>query len=358
MTPNVIYALKDLPVQQNRIYSSIQEAAACPRGSLALTQDPLTGIVHNAFFNPELIVYDESYQNEQGHSAVFRQHLEQAAAVLHRHFRGRSLLEIGCGKGTFLELLREQGFSATGIDPAYEGDAAYVIKDRFSASLGVTGDAIVLRHILEHIPDPLNFLDGIRAANGGKGLVYIESPCLEWIADHRAWFDIFYEHVNYFRLSDFLGIFGNVLESGRFFGGQYLYVVANLSTLGPHPQGECPGFRLPDDFLESLDRAIAAIKSHTGRKHVLWGASSKGVIFAHQLFQRAGVKPDFAIDINPVKQGKYLPVTGLAVLSPADALLRLKTGDAIFVMNSNYFAEIQSSAGNHFKYYRVDQNEL
>jgi SAM-dependent methyltransferase len=358
MTAGVIYSVDDLPTQQNRVYATAQEARTCPRGNLALAQDPLTGIVHNASFRPDLVVYDENYQNEQGHSPIFRQHLDQAAAVLHRHFQGRSLLEIGCGKGTFLELLRAQGFSVVGIDPAYEGDAPYVIKKAFSASLGITGDAIILRHILEHIPDPLSFLASIREANGGRGLVYIESPCLEWIGHHRAWFDIYYEHVNYFRLSDFTRLFGKVLESGKCFGGQYLYVVADLSSLRIPSAGGGQAFILPGDFLDSVERAIAVIRNHAGRQNILWGAASKGVIFALHLFQRGKVKPDFAIDINPAKQGKHMPVTGLPVLSPENALPRLKTGDAIFVMNSNYFEEIRSSAGKHFIYYKVDRNEL
>jgi SAM-dependent methyltransferase len=278
--------------------------------------------------------------------------------VIRRHFLEKSILEIGCGKGLFLERLRAQGFSVVGIDPAYEGDAPHIMKRHFSASLGIGGDAIILRHVLEHIPDPLNFLTVVREANSGKGLVYIESPCLDWIRDHRAWFDIYYEHVNYFCLSDFSRLFGSVLESGRLFGGQYLYVVADLSTLRVSPRKGSGGFRLPGDFLEGVDRAVAAIKNNAGRRNVLWGGASKGVIFAIQLLQRGRVKPDFVIDINPAKQGKYLPITGLPVFSPESALPHLKSGDAIFVMNSNYFTEIQSTAGNHVTYYKVDENEF
>jgi hypothetical protein len=48
----------------------------------------------------------------------------------------------------------------------------------------------------------------------------------------------------------------------------------------------------------------------------------------------------------------------MPVLSPHKGLSMLKAGDAIFVMNSNYFTEIYSSAGDNFIYYKVDQNEL
>jgi SAM-dependent methyltransferase len=358
MIDSIIYSMSDLPVQQNRVYASAQEAIACPCGSITLKQDPLTGIVHNVSFRPDLVVYDTHYQNEQGHSGVFQQHLIQVSEIIQRHSLKKSILEIGCGKGTFLELMRRRGFSVVGIDPAYEGDAPYIIKQPFSPTLGITGDAIILRHVIEHIPDPLLFLATIFEANGGKGLVYIEVPSLEWIADHRAWFDIFYEHVNYFRLSDLSQMFGTVLESGCFFGGQYLYLVADLSTLRMRPKGELYEFHLPIDFYDSVDRAIAKVRNREGQKNIVWGAASKGVIFSLQLLRRRSVTPDIVIDINPAKQGKYLPVTGLPVLSPHDGLSQSASGDTIFIMNSNYFTEIQSLAGDNYTFYKVDQNEL
>ncbi len=63
--------------------------------------------------------------------------------VILRHFLGKSLIEVGCGKGYFLEYLHQAGFDITGIDPAYEGDNPKVIKARFEASLGVSADCIV-----------------------------------------------------------------------------------------------------------------------------------------------------------------------------------------------------------------------
>src|SRR5690606_2119789 len=114
--------------------------------------------------------------------------------------------------GWFLELLRQRGHRVPGIDPAYEGDNPDVIKAPFTRELGLSADAIVLRHVLEHIADPFAFLGAIADANRG-GLIYIEVPCLDWIIAHRAWFDLFYEHVNYFRLDDLRRCFGTVLEA-------------------------------------------------------------------------------------------------------------------------------------------------
>ena len=169
--------------------------------------------------------------NEQGHSSVFLQHLDQVAEVILRHFEGKSILEIGCGKGLFLNRLRMRGFSVIGIDPAYEGDAPYILKKHFSASLGVRGDAVILRHVLEHIPDPLNFLAAVREANGGKGFVYIEVPCLDWIAEHRPGSISIMNTSTTSALPISSPVRDREAKPGRFFGGQYFYVVADLSPL-------------------------------------------------------------------------------------------------------------------------------
>ncbi|WP_321894410.1 hypothetical protein [Paraburkholderia heleia] len=60
------------------------------------------------------------------------------------------------------------------------------------------------------------------------------------------------------------------------------------------------------------------------------------------------------ININPSKQGKYLPATGLRVESPNDVLPRLRDGTTIYVMNSNYLEEICKQAGPTFQYIGID----
>ena len=81
--------------------------------------------------------------------------------------------------------------------------------------VGLSSKGFLLRHVLEHIPNPFEFLLRLKEANGRKGRIYIEVPCFDWICEHCAWFDIFYEHVNCCRISDFYRMFGSVVEVGR-----------------------------------------------------------------------------------------------------------------------------------------------
>jgi hypothetical protein len=343
-----LYQQRNFPIFQNRMYDSADEARHCLYGDIVLAQDPFTGIVCNRAFRPELMVYDEHYQNEQGVSQAFCHHLEGVARIVDAKLGKNALVEVGCGKGYFLELLAQRGFDITGFDPAYEGKSPRIRREPFSPGIIGRARGLVLRHVLEHIQQPIDFLRSIAAANGRKGRIYIEVPCFDWIRQHRAWFDIFYEHVNYFRLADFYRWFGTVVDAGHLFGGQYLYVVAELSSLKEAAPAAEP-VQLPANFTAS----IKAREHMAVAPRVVWGGASKGVIFS-LLMERAGFAVDSLIDINPAKQGRFVAGTGLRVCAPQDVLPGLNAGAPIYIMNSNYFEEIRRMTQDRYTYIGVD----
>lgn len=350
---DVLLSFKQLPVLQNRVYSSRDDAASCVKGDVDLAQDPATGIVCNRSFDPSLLVYDEHYQNEQAVSQVFQEHLDQVADIVVRHFAGRPLTEIGCGKGFFLKLLRERGLDVTGMDPAYEGNDPTISRQMFGAGGVLSSGGVVLRHVLEHVNNPVEFLASVAASQEGRGRIYIEVPSLEWIVEQRAWYDVYYEHVNYFRASDFRRLFSDVLEEGRFFNGQYLYVVADMAAFHL-PCGAVD----PIEFNHGMESGIADIAAQFQEKEcVIWGGASKGVLAALHL-SRQGGRVEFLIDINPAKQGRYAAGTGLEILSPKEAFSRLKPGADILVVNSNYIEEIREISEDRYNYIQVDKHDI
>ena len=255
---------------------------------------------------------------------------------------------MGCGKGFFLERLLERGVDVTGFDVSYEGVNPRVRRQYFGPGVIDQSEGLVLRHVLEHIQDPIAFLQLLKSANQGGGKIYIEVPCLDWICARKAWFDIFYEHVNYFRLSDFRRMFDKIIDCGRLFGGQYLYVVAELSSLRAPIYDSDDPVRFPIDFSDQIGTSISF-----GASCAVWGGASKGVIFT-LLKKRLGYPIDTVIDINPAKQGKYLAGSGIQVQSPNRALPLLPPGSTIFVMNSNYLNEIKEMSKNIYSYIRID----
>lgn len=349
-----IFRVKGLPVFTNKMFDDEVSARLCAKGDVALSQDLETGLIFNAAFDPTLLKYDADYQNEQAYSAVFQKHLDDVTEIIQKYFYGKTLIEVGCGKGYFLEHLRKAGYQIIGMDPAYEGANPNIIKACFNKKLGLSADCIILRHILEHVLNPVDFLSAISETNSGRGQIYIEVPCFDWICKNKAWFDISYEHVNYFRITDFHRIFGTVHECGHVFGGQYLYAVADLATLQKPTLVEDNLFQFAEDFMVNIKRLA---KSTKGKRNAVWGGASKGAIFVFYM-EQAGGNIDMVIDINPAKQGRFMAGSGLRVSAPEEALRLLREGDNIFIMNSNYFYEIVMLSENKFNYIRVDHNEF
>lgn len=339
-----LYRQSGFPVFQNKMYETREAARNCPRGNIEIIENQDTGMIYNAAFDPALVDYDSAYQNEQANSSVFEAHIDEVIGLVDQHMPG-SIVEVGCGKGFFLDKLLENGVNALGFDPTYEGDNEFVKREYFSKDIGYRGDGLILRHVLEHVQDPYDFLTQLAEANDGTGLIYIEVPCFDWICTNRSWYDIFYEHVNYFRMRDFAAMFGRLVYAEHSFDGQYLSIIGDLSTLRPPKYSEERKVEFPSDFMAGLDRDLAS----TNGDLTVWGGASKGVIFS-LLRERAGYAAPLVVDINPAKQSKYLPATGIEITSPSNVMETLPDGASVLIMNPNYIEEIKTMSNNRFNY--------
>ena len=345
----LLYRATGIPAMQNKLFSTKEEAITAHSATLELRQDD-TGLVFNQSFNPSLVAYDNSYQNDQGLSVMFRHHLDEVSALCCKYLTSKNglIVDIGCGKGGFVEILREKGLNAIGYDNAYQGSSPYIRKSFFSVASHEQGDLLTLRHVLEHIPSPWQFLDGIAAANRYQGLLYIEVPDLEWILEHRAYFDLFHEHVNYFRAQDFSRKYGDgVIFQSKSFGGQYLSVVINLESVqqcGQSSRSQESNSILQEAFNQLSEYEASTYASLANyNKIIIWGAAAKGVVFASKSPEAIKRKFVYAIDINPRKQRHFMPLSGVEVLDPTTGVAMLDPSNLVVIMNPNYEKEIRES---------------
>jgi hypothetical protein len=186
--------------------------------------------------------------------------------------------------------------------------------------------------------------------------IYIEVPCFDWIRRNGAFFDVTYEHVNYFNLKSLAALFdGAVLEQGRMFGDQYIYVIAALENASPAfgeryangPWVEESFDQLFPELAEKIDLIDAQLGSD--RRLYLWGAATKGCLFLlHcQRHRKVVHATACAIDINPGKIGKYLPGSRIPIRGPQALFEQAGLDDLLCVANPNYVDEIKASLEAH-----------
>lgn len=342
-TWQTLYSVEHVPLFQNKVFSTHEEALHAPTAPVELVRCYACGFIWNIRFDPTLMEYNISYHNEQHYSATFQAHVADMVDMLkERGFQKKKIVEIGCGKGYFFDRLREHGFvNLTGYDPAYEGHLPDIIKDYFSEKYQTNlADLIVLRHVLEHVADPFQFLQTIANVNRWNGEILIEVPDVTWIFQKHAFWDIYYEHRNYFMKETIAALFEDA-KVNNVFGGQYLYLIGKLNTLhAPRPfpvNTEIPA----DTFLPTMEQYHRLLR--TKRPVILWGGASKGVTFLNVLDKKAEYV-QYIVDINPHKHGKFIAGTGHQILPP-EALRQFKQDDVLLIItNENYAEEIQQQA--------------
>lgn len=333
----VIYEQSSVPLIQNKVYESKEAAVNAPCKDVFLAQSVDNGFVFSADFSDSIIDYDMHYQNEQSNSAYFRRHLENVIEIMQENKTlGGKVVEIGCGKAYFMDMLLDRDIDIIGFDPTYEGHSAKVVKDLFSEKYSDIGaEFIILRHTLEHIAHPFHFIKTIAGANKHKGKIYIEVPTFEWIMEHNATEDIFFEHCNYFTLETLQMLFTKSV-GGHFFNGQYIYVIADLADVKDilEVKSVKPYEVKFKDRIKEYDLLISGLKNVA-----IWGAGAKGSTFLNLLDKKCA-KVKTVIDINPKKQHRYVGGTGHYIIKPEE--LAEQAIENIIVMNSNYIDEIKA----------------
>jgi len=100
---------------------------------------------------------------------------------MERYAPGRALVDIGAGPGYLCRVAAEQGWSATGVEISEE--AATHARREFGVDYRPLDeipdgsvDAISCHHVLEHIADPIGFLQTLRNKLGPGGLLVLHVP--------------------------------------------------------------------------------------------------------------------------------------------------------------------------------------
>jgi hypothetical protein len=326
---------------------------------MRLRRNTLLDFVENEAFDSSLIDYSEDYENSQAHSVKFKTHMKSVLTILKQHVTQDSLIvEVGCGKGDFVEMVQADGsFKIKGYDASYEGTNSAIEKRYLNENDRIKADLVILRHVLEHVPNPYNFLSMLKAVFG-ETKIYIEVPNYDWIVANQTFFDITYEHVNYFSQMSLKRLFVvSAITHGLLFDEQYQYVVADLASLNSdfNERYESQNWEYVsfNDLFPNLHADIERLETAAqGSSVYVWGAATKGCLFlAHcRNSNRLIDQVEFAIDQNPQKSGKFLPGSLIQIKSKQEFFETVKGNALLIVSNPAYKEEIEAevkAAGLH-----------
>jgi SAM-dependent methyltransferase len=348
------------------LYSTSEEAAEAPRGDIVLTYCSQCNHIFNSDYDSGKMDYGRKYENSLHYSLRFQEYASSLAKRLIETYelRSKTVLEIGCGKGDFLNMLCELGENkGIGFDPSYEAGRFsddsqkrfLMINDFYSKKYAeYSADLIVCRHVLEHIESPWSFLNMLRQSLFSKGntILFFEVPNVMFTLKDLSIWDLIYEHCGYFSEASLSYLFGlcgfTILNMETTFGDQFICIEASsfqdLSDLEFELMKMTVMFTsYIKNFSNEYHRKVSEWKNkveefENGKnKVVIWGAGSKGVTFLNVLGLQEQI--EYIVDINPHKQGMYAPGTGQLVISP-DKLQEIHP-DIVIAMNPIYEDEIQ-----------------
>lgn len=354
-----IFLLERVPVLCNQLSTDAASARAAPVADVDLEMCSVCGFIWNRSFDTSLMKYTTGYENALHYSPVFQLFIEDLAKKFIARFdlSGQRIIEIGCGDGYMLDLLVKHGAAAAiGYDPSMAGrDSQFtsrqgveIIPEYFSSSSWDQDfAAVVCRHVLEHLDNPMKLLSNVRSGIGDRDVkLYIEVPNAEWMLEEVSLWDVIYEHCGYWSVPSITtalkrcGFDPVSVSSG--YNGQFLMVeaVPGTPSLDVVADGVAEISALADDFRASAQGELSKWVDRLGHmdgRAVIWGAGSKGITLANAIGPASRALAAL-IDLNDRKHGLCVPGVALPVLSP-QALQDIRP-DLVLVSNALYEEEI------------------
>lgn len=289
------------------------------------------------------------------------------------------ICEVASNDGTFLKPFQESGYKVMGIDPAkniselaiknniptkcdfFSKDLAKeILKEKGSASI------VLARNVLAHVPDPLDFINGMATLIDDNGVVVVEFHYGAQIMDGIQYDSIYHEHISYLTAQSAIPIFKKAgldvidLLEGPISGGS-LIVIAKKNSNQKNKIVDKIINREKNIKLNSLEtwlqygkkvsehkvQFLKILEKYKDKNLYAYGASAR----SSTLLNYCGVGLNYikAIgDANTLKQGLFTTGNNIPIISPED--LFLSKPDAIIILAWNFKDEIIKMIKNKYKF--------
>lgn len=264
----------------------------------------------------------------------------------------RPILEVGCGAGEYLELLRRAGATSLfGLEHNHDNvlkarasgfcvEEGY-LDDEFQPAWPISFDGFAIFSFLEHWPNPRQSLLRLNRllTPGAKGI--IEVPNFELILKESLYSEFTRDHILYFTdetLRSLLQLCGFVVESITAVWHGYIL----SAQVRKREAIDASAFKAKQHQIS--DEVNQWLKGFSPSEVAIWGAGHQAlaVIALSELDQKVGC----IIDSASFKQERYAPGSDLKVCAPN--ALRHACFQAVLVMAAAYSDEVVQGLRQNF----------
>jgi len=306
------------------------------------------------FESPEHIFSNYAYFSS--YSQTWLKHIEAFVDMTITKFRlnhNSRVVEIASNDGYLLQYFKKKNIPILGIEPA-DNVAKVAIEKGIPTIIKFFGsdtakelvnsdkhaDLLIVVNVMPHVPNLNDFIDGMKILTKPNGIIVVQfSAYVLQLIQQNEFDTIYHEHFSYFSLLSLQKIFSSHglvifdVEELSIHGGS-LRIYARHAENNTFPVSQNINNVLQKEKTHGLDnmltytnfqRQVNTAKLNiwnffinakkSGKKIVCYGAPAKG----NTLLNYCGIGSDiidYTVDINPHKQGKYLPGTHIPIMTP------------------------------------------
>ncbi len=276
------------------------------------------------------------------------------------HVNSGLVIDVGGNDGTLLTKFKALGFEVLNVDPTPE--ATQIAIDRgvltrqefFGQSVYPKASLIVGANVFAHIDDLDTFIERVKDTLESNGVFVFESPYFGEFLKGLEFDTVYHQHLSYLSLKPVVKFMEKHsmevfdVEQHELHGGGFRVYIARKGQRTVEPSvnamlaSETWEMRdlehfaeLTKESREKLNDVVRDIKLQ-GKSLAVVSTPAKGNTLLN--YTGVGRYVDFATDKSKLKQGRFLPGTGIEVFSDDELVKRQP--DYVLVLAWNFFDEI------------------
>ena len=151
-------------------------------------------------------------------------------------------------------------------------------------------DLIIIRHVLEHMTNPAEFIEQLAFAVGSiKKVCYLfaEVPCIDVALDKKRITDFFYEHFSHFTTNSFKALMNKAGTVKALSHGYHREVIYGITALELN-KTEFDLKNKTEEFHQEVNKNIQTIRAQIDELYnsdvsvAIWGGTGKCAAFINQ----------------------------------------------------------------------------